>query len=66
MSALWERLAGDSDVFAVKLAFRRDPDGGRAAAREEALSWGAFQIWVEGRNICAHMEEGETVDWVQW
>jgi hypothetical protein len=66
VSAIWERLAGDSDVFAVKVAFRRDPDGGTAAAREEALSWGAFQIWVQGRNICSHMEEGETVDSTHW
>ena len=66
MSAVWERLAGDTDVFAVKLAFRRDPDDGMGASFEEKLSWGSFQIWAKGSNICLHAEEGETVDSVHW
>ena len=66
MSAVWERLAGDTDVFAVKLAFRRDPDDGMGASFEEKLSWGSFQIWAKGSNICLHMEEGETVESVHW
>ncbi len=66
MSAMWERLAGDTDVFAVKLAFRRDPDEGAGASAEESLSWGSFQIWARGSNICLHAEEGETVESVHW
>ena len=66
MSVFWERLAGDTDIFAVKMAFQRDPDDGRAAVPEEALSWGSFQIWVQGRNVCSHIEESETLDSVHW
>ena len=66
MSAVWERLAGDTDVFAAKISFRRDPDAGECATPETASSWGAFQLWIGGENICAHLEEGEVVDSVHW
>ena len=66
MSVLWEKLAGNTDRFAFKLAFSRDPDDGAFAAPEMAASWGAFQIWVDGQNLCAHQEEGEIVESVHW
>ena len=66
MSTRWERLAGDTGEFAPKLAFTRDPDDGRAADRDVSLSWGSFQIWVEGRNLCAHNEGGERSESVHW
>lgn len=31
MSTRWERLAGDTGAFALKLAFARDPDDGQVA-----------------------------------
>ena len=52
-------LAGDTRRFAIRLAFGPDPDEGRGADRDMSLSWGSFQLWVEGRNLCAHMEQGE-------
>ena len=66
MSAVWERLAGDTDVFAAKISFRKDPDSGGCATREEAASWGAFQLWIGGENVCVHLEEGEVVDSIHW
>ena len=66
MATLWERLAGDTDVFALKIAFAPDPDQGQAIYPELALSWGSFQIWVGGRNLCAHLEEGEHITSVHW
>ena len=66
MPTRWERLAGDTDVFAVKVAFMDDPDGGRGADEDQWRSWGAFQIWVRGVNLCAHLEEGERVESVHW
>jgi hypothetical protein len=66
VSVVWERLAGDTSEFAVKLAFLRDPDAGEAASPEERLSWGAFQLWVRGCNLCLHTEEGEVLDSVHW
>ena len=62
----WERLAGDRSVFALKIGFRSDPDRGKAIDPEVGHSWGSFQLWVGGRNLCLHHEEGERVDSVHW
>ena len=66
MTTRWERLAGDPGLFALKLAFASDPDEGQGIDPETGASWGSFQIWAEGRNLCAHREEGELVDSVHW
>lgn len=66
MSVRWERFAGDTASFAVRLAFHHDPDKGEAASPEMAESWGAFQIWVRGVNLCAHIESGETLRSCHW
>lgn len=66
MAAQWERLAGDTSVFALRMAFAPDPDRGYGVGREISRSWGSFQIWVGGRNLCAHLEEGERIDSVHW
>ena len=66
MSTRWERLAGDTGAFALKLAFARDPDDGQAADPDVGLSWGGFQIWVEGRNLCAHREAGARIESAHW
>ena len=66
MTIRWERLEGDTNVFALRMAFASDPDDGRYIDPEVGLSWGSFQIWVEGRNLCAHLEEGERIDSVHW
>ena len=66
MTTRWERLAGDTSVFALKLAFVSDPDEGRGIDPEAGASWGSFQVWVQGRNLCAHREEGERIDSVHW
>ena len=66
MATHWERLAGDTSAFALKIAFMDDPDEGRGASADVSLSWGAFQIWVDGWNLCAHQEEGERVESAHW
>ena len=66
MSTRWERLAGDTGAFALKLAFARDPGVGQAADPDVGLSWGGFQIWVEGRNLCAHREAGARIESAHW
>jgi Zn-dependent peptidase ImmA (M78 family) len=62
----WERLAGDTSTFAIKLAFSDDPDRGEAATPEETVSWGSLQIWVDDANICAHHSQGELIESVHW
>ena len=66
MPTRWERLAGDTDVFAVKVGFMDDPDDGHAVDADLCVSWGSLQIWVQGTNLCAHLEEGETVESSHW
>ena len=66
MSTRWERLAGDTSRFAIRLAFAPDPDDGRGIDPDTGQSWGSFQVWVEGRNLCAHLEQGERIDSVHW
>lgn len=66
MSVRWERLFGEPSSFAVRVAFHHDPDEGAAASPEMAASWGAFQIWVRDVNLCAHVDEGETLQYCHW
>ncbi len=66
MSVRWERLSGDTDRFAFKIAFHGDPHEGDAATAEHCESWGAFQVWVHGKNLCSHVEEGESVESAHW
>lgn len=66
MSIRWERFAGDTSAFAVRLAFLHDPDDDEHAAAGMAESWGALQIWVGGKNLCAHVDQGETLQYSHW
>jgi Zn-dependent peptidase ImmA (M78 family) len=65
MSTRWETLAGDTSQFAVKMSFISDPSE-IPVATDMAASWGSFEVWVNGANLCAHVEEGETVEAVHW
>lgn len=62
----WERFAGDTSTFALRMAFAVDPHGERGATPELAESWGHFQMWVEGVNLCAHTDAGETLEATHW
>lgn len=66
MAIRWEKLAGDTATFAVKIAFFDDPDSGQGQDEDTWRSWGGIQLWVEGRNLCAHEEDGERVEYVHW
>jgi Zn-dependent peptidase ImmA (M78 family) len=66
MSLMWERLAGSTDRFAVRMSLLTDPDRGRGADEETSLSWGAIQLWIEGQNVCAHVDQSETLTSVHW
>lgn len=66
MAVLWERFVGDTSRFAIRLAFSPDPDDGRGADPDVSRSWGSFQLWADGRNLCAHSEQGERIESVHW
>jgi hypothetical protein len=63
----WVMQAGDPTGFAFKLAFLRNPHGDDdRASIEERESWGSFSVWVQGENLCSHIEQGETLDSAHW
>jgi hypothetical protein len=63
----WEMQAGDPTIFAFGLAFLPNPDGADdRATPEERESWGAFSVWANGENLCAHIEQGEVLDSAHW
>jgi len=66
MSIWWERLEGRTDSFAIKVALIDDPDHGQAATSEDSLSWGSLELWVDGQNLCAHLEDGDRVEGSHW
>ena len=61
-----ELMLGRRDEFAVKVAFLPDPDEGRASSAEHSVSWGSLEIWLNGHNVCSHVECGEPVESVHW
>jgi len=65
MSTRWESLAGDTSRFAIKMSFLDDRSS-LEVDREMSSSWGALEIWLDGVNLCAHVEEGESVQGVHW
>lgn len=60
----WRLAAGDPEVFSLEIAFH--PGEELDVGPPEALSWGSFQLWVKGRNVCAHREEGEELASAHW
>jgi hypothetical protein len=62
----WQKLAGDTEHFAIKLSFADDPDPQSVSSREEAVSWGALELWVNGHNLCAGTYADEQFDAVHW
>lgn len=66
MSVRWERFSGDTSRFAIKIAFHADPDEGEGTDADTAASWGALQLWVDGVNLCTHVDQGETLQSAHW
>jgi hypothetical protein len=62
----WERFAGDTARFAVRLSFERDPDKDAFDDPAYSGSWGSLRIWIDGVNICAHTVADESDDSVHW
>lgn len=66
MAVTWERLAGDTSKFAIKISFADDPDEGFGVTPDESVSWGSFQIWAGGKNLTAHQHSGATLESIHW
>jgi hypothetical protein len=65
MTLRWERFEGSTDTFAVRISFLADPDQS-AISPDEGLTWGSFQLWVDGQNLCGHVDQGETLQSAHW
>jgi len=57
--------AGDPKRFAFLLQFSQNLDPNYATP-EEDISWGRFQLWVDGINLCQHVDHGEVRQSVDW
>lgn len=66
MTVRWERFSGDTDIFAVRIAFMPDPDVDTFARSADSASWGALQLWVDGQNLCSHVDQGEVLHSTHW
>lgn len=65
----WEMQQGDPASFAFKLSFLPNPHPhgqDDRATPDELQSWGVLAIWVNGENLCAHIEQGEILDSAHW
>jgi Zn-dependent peptidase ImmA (M78 family) len=58
--------SGDQTEFAITLSFSPDPDCGRGASPAMSATWGSFELWINGLNLCLHREDGETLSAVHW
>ena len=58
--------SGDQNDFAITLTFAPDPDQGRGASPRMSATWGSFEIWVNGLNLCMHREDAVTLSAVHW
>jgi Zn-dependent peptidase ImmA (M78 family) len=58
--------AGDPASFSIKLLFNPDPDKGLAATSDESASWGGFQLWVQGKNLCQYQCRQEVFHEPHW
>lgn len=57
---------GDQRNFAIEFALYQDPDLGQVSDCAESASWGAFRVWVDGRNLCEHQVGDSTENAVHW
>lgn len=63
----WEIRQGDPAVFAFQMSFLPNPHGDEdRATPEDRESWGSFALWVNGENLCAHIEQGQVLDAAHW
>ncbi len=50
----------------LRIGFESDPDAGFAADPDLAASWGWFELWVGGVNLCRHAAGSHVADRVHW
>lgn len=71
----FQRLFGDTERFALSIAFRDDPDRPVGITEHLQRSWGELQLWVDGLCLTRHVHgdgtSGEGVVWylrpfLQW
>ncbi|WP_081975573.1 ImmA/IrrE family metallo-endopeptidase [Modestobacter caceresii] len=67
MSAIkWSYLSGDTSSFAIEMSLLDDGVDDSMVDPDERASWGALRIWMNGRNLCMHEEQGELLTGAHW
>ncbi|MQA36134.1 ImmA/IrrE family metallo-endopeptidase [Modestobacter roseus] len=67
MSAIkWSYLSGDTSTFAIEMSLLDDGVDDSMVDPDERASWGALRIWMNGRNVCMHEEQGELLTGAHW
>lgn len=62
----WMRSVGDTERFAVRLAFEHDPDKEQFDDPGYGGSWGSLQLWIDGLNVTAWRAPGGDAEDVHW
>ena len=65
MTVTWTALAGDTSNFAIELSFATDAESHYYDA-DERESWGSLALWIDGKNITEHIEQGELLRAAHW
>ena len=66
MGRRWKLQRGNTSRFSFGISFEDDPDEGEGATPEMAASWGSFELWVDGLNLCAQPDDEDTIQAVHW
>lgn len=67
MSAVtWAQQTGDPRRFALRLALVDSDAADAPAGPALRSSWGLFELWADGVNLCAHEEQGEQLQAAHW
>ena len=61
-----DNLYGHKEKFAIGLQFHRDPDTEYPVEPFLGNTWGSLQIWVDGINLCSHIDDGKIFESVDW
>lgn len=65
LTVTWTALAGDTSNFAIELSFAADAESHYYDA-DERESWGSLVLWINGKNVTEHIEQGEPLRAAHW
>lgn len=61
-----DNLYGHKEEFAIGAQFYPDPDTEFPVEPLLGSTWGSLQIWVDGTNLCSHIDDGKIYESIDW